>query len=868
MKVENSSVADQSVIKSLGWLGFGGTCNTARVDSKDGRIVRIRPLHYDERYTSEELNEWCIEKDGKQFKAGMKSLLPPLSLAYKTRTYSPNRVPYPLIRSDWDPNGKRNPQNRGKSKYRRISWDQATDIIASEIKRIHDAYGPFSVYCQGEGHGEAKNYNGAHGCQTVMLFEAGGCTVQARQPDSWEGWYWGAKHMWGMEPVGVNGQCTNVIPDITKNGDAVLFWGCDPETTPWGWGGLQPSRICYWFNEVGIKSIFICPDVNYAAAVHADRWVPVLPNTDAALQLGIAHVWLTEGSYDKDYLETHAIGFDWFESYVLGGIDGVVKTPSWAAEKCGIPSYRIKALARYWASHNVSIAHCNGGGYIRSAFSHEPARLEVALLAMQAIGHPGRHQFRFIEWNVFGEPPVPPSESYTTMANAYNGFNFNLGDSFITKTKLHHAILDKRADWWGCTLCMAPRQDQFVPHQYPLTPQTHPIHMIWSDTPCFSTCWNGGFLYEDAMRDESIEFILVQHPWMENDTLFADIILPIATLLECYDLGNENMNGQYGMIYIEDAACEPVGEATGDHQAVCEIARKLERYGGVYQGLLERYTGGMGQEEKLRYGYEHSGAPHDLSYDQLREQGFWASPIKQGWETDPAGMINFYEDPESFPLQSPTGKIEFYSTTLAEKFPEDKIRAPYPQWIEETDEHHERIGTDRAREYPFLLVSNHPRWRVHAEHDDMPWTREIKTCKVVGPDGYAYEPVWIHPSDARQYGIVSGDVVKLFNERGTVLGGAYVTERIMPGALYQDHGARVDFIRSGFGGLDRGGANNLIAPDNTTSPNVAGEVTNGFLVGLDKADVFALAEQHPQQFSRPYDPAVGLIAQAYIEGDE
>ncbi len=60
------------------------------------------------------------------------------------------------------------------------------------------------------------------------------------------------------------------------------------------------SRVCYWFDELGIKSIYICPDLNYGAAVHADKWIPILPNTDAALHLAIAYVWITEGLYDKD----------------------------------------------------------------------------------------------------------------------------------------------------------------------------------------------------------------------------------------------------------------------------------------------------------------------------------------------------------------------------------------------------------------------------------------------------------------------------------------------------------------------------------------------------------------------------------------
>lgn len=864
-------IADKSVIKNVGFCGFGSTSNTARVDVKDGKIVRVRPLHYTENYSKEDLRYWEMEKDGKKFGPGMKSFLPPFSIAYKTRTYSPNRVPYPLIREDWDPNGERNPQNRGVSKYKRISWDEATEIVAKEIKRVQETYGPWSVYCAGEGHGESKIYNGSHGCMIDLLYKTGGATVQARQPDSWEGWYWGAKHMWGMEPIGVNNQCNGILRDITENGEAILYWGCDPETTPWGWSGQMASRMCYWFTEIGIKSIFICPDVNYANAVHADKWIPILPNTDAAFQLAVAYTWLTEGTYDKEYLETHAVGFDWFESYVLGNIDGVPKTPKWAEEKCGVKSYLTKAFARYWASHNTSIAHCNGGGYIRSCFAHEPARLEIALLGMQAIGKPGRHQFRYIEWNLFENEsfsPMPTAETYTSLVNAYHGWQFDLGDSFIAKTKLHHAILEKHESWFGPVLCGAPRETQFIPFEFPMAKEAQPLHMIWSDAPCWSTCWNGGNLWQDAIRDESIEFFLVQHPWMENDTLFADMILPAATLFECYDIANDNYNGQFGLLYVEEQACEPIGEAKSDFHVVCEVAKALDKLGGKYEGIYERYTGGWDQEDQIRHGFETCGKPESLTWEQFKEQEFWASPTRKGWEDEPAGLYNFYIDPEKYPLQSPTGKIEYYSSTLAQVFPDDMIRAPYPQWIEESDEHKERITSERAKEYPFLLVSNHPRWRVHANHDDIPWTREIATCKVTGPDGYKYEPVWINPKDAERIGIADGDIVILKNERGNVLGGAIVTERIMPGALYQDHGARVDSVVRGTGGLDRAGANNLIAPDACTSPNAAGEVTNGFLVGIEKADVFALAEQYPEGFGRKYDAAVGQIAAAYIVDGE
>ncbi len=356
------NVRGTSIVKGLGFnsFGIGSNACTVDIDEEQDKILRIRPFHFDEHYTADELNAWKIEARGKTFEPGFKTLISPLSLSYKKRVYSKNRIPYPMKRVDWDPAGERNPQNRGKSGYERISWDEACGLIAAEIKRMHDEYGPEAILCEVDGHGETKVVHAAHGSITVLLDLCGGFTLQSRQPDSWEGWYWGAKHIWGMDPLGQNSLQNNIIKDISENGDGVLFWGCDVETTPLGWGGYMASRLCKWFTELGILQIHISPDVNYTNAVHADKWIPVLPNTDAAFQLAIAYTWIKEGTYDAAYLETHAVGFENFKYYVMGGEDGVPKTPKWAEAICGVPSYTIKAFARWWAQHAVSIAHCNG----------------------------------------------------------------------------------------------------------------------------------------------------------------------------------------------------------------------------------------------------------------------------------------------------------------------------------------------------------------------------------------------------------------------------------------------------------------------------------------------------------------------------
>ena len=188
---------EKTFVKGLGFCGTTRDANTVTVDVKDGKIIRIRPLHFDWKYKPEEFNPWKIEARGKVFEPGMKTLIPPYSLAYKKRIYSPNRILYPLKRVDWDPNGDRNPQNRGKSRYERISWDEALEIIASEIKRVQEKYGPEAILLQADGHGETKVIHGPHACSRRLLGLLGGFTYQTRNPDSWEGWYWGAKHVWG-----------------------------------------------------------------------------------------------------------------------------------------------------------------------------------------------------------------------------------------------------------------------------------------------------------------------------------------------------------------------------------------------------------------------------------------------------------------------------------------------------------------------------------------------------------------------------------------------------------------------------------------------------------------------------------------------
>jgi molybdopterin guanine dinucleotide-containing S/N-oxide reductase-like protein len=870
---ETGRTSEKTCIKSTGFSSMGLGSHVAAVDVRDGRIVRIRPFRYDWKYKPEEFRPWRYEARGSTYDVPLKTAINPFGLGLKKSICSPNRIPYPLKRVDWDPDGERNPQNRGKSGYVRISWDEALDLIERELRRVIDRYGSWAVFAQGDGHGETKVVHGPHGCHFALLELLGGATIQVRNPDSWEGWYWGTKHFWGGEPFGLMPNPTNMYIDISRHSDLLLFWGADPCTATRGFNsGDYVGRVCSWWKEIGIKQVYVCPDLNYGAAVYADKWIPILPNTDAALHLAIAYQWIVEDTYDKEYIATHSVGFESFRAYVLGEEDGVPKTPLWAAEKTAVPSRLIKALAREWARQRTTVVHGFGGPYIRGAYSHEPARLEGALLAMQGIGKPGQHQFSFMNRAVYGSedhPAYPPSPGgiinnpAVNVKAAFRGWApfplKALPKQIIPKTMVHDAIVKGTFTIHGSSLQTTPASEQFVKYEYPAE-GCSPIHMIWTDTPCLMTCWNDSNSTAEAYRHPSIEFFLAQHPWMENDCLFADIVLPVNTKFEEEDIGEDVESMTFEMAYLEHQCIEPLGESKSDYEIVCLVAERM--------GLLEEYTGGKSIPEWIRYGFDTSGIPAAglQTWEEFREKQYYVVPSDPGWDHHPAGMYEFYRDPENNPLSTPSGKLEFESLDLKRRFPDDLERPPVPKWVEKSELHDERLSSPRARAYPLLCMSNHPRHRVHAQLDDLSWNHEIVTCKVIGPDGYHYEPVWLHPSEAARRGIEDGDICRVFNERGTVLAGARVWERVMPGVASIDHGARADFIVPGI--LDRGGAINTITPHNITSKNCAGMVVSGFLVDVAPVDLDALRKQYPEAFSRPYSASSGLVFERVLaEGD-
>ena len=390
--------------------------------------------------------------------------------------------------------------------------------------------------------------------------------------------------------------------------------------------------------------------------------------------------------------------------------------------------------------------------------------------------------------------------------------------------------------------------------------------MIWTDSPCMTTCWNDSFNFVKAVRSPEIEFMVAQQPWLENDCLLADIILPVQTKFEMEDISDDAAGGIFTAVYHEHEACPPVGESLSDFDCVAAVAKKIS------PEIYKEYThDDMPVDKVVELFWQGCGVADLDKDDEFHKNDVFILPCVpdiQDFDKYPPGWSMFAKDPENNPLSTPTGKLEFTSTGLAENFPDDEERPLFPKWIEKGETHDESLFSKRAEKYPLICMSNHGHWRFHANCDDITWNRENESMKIRGKDGYAYEAAWISPATAEKYGISHGDIVKVFNERGTVLCGAYVTERVADSTVYVDHGARFDPIEAET--LDRGGAINLITPHGNISKNSTGMVVIGFLVGLAKVtdeEMTKWKNQYPEAFERKFDKDCGVCLDSWLIDD-
>jgi len=818
------------------------------VHVKDNKIIRVRPLVFDD---AKDAPSWKLRVQGKDYSPLRKACISSYTLTEKMKVYSEDRLKYPMKRVDFDPNGERHPENRGKSGYVRISWSEALDLVAGEMRRIRAKYGPEAITSRCSSHHNWGNI-GYRTNTWSRFFNTIGFTDIFDNPDSWEGWHWGAAHVYGfywrlglVEPY-------DMLEDALKNSDLIVHWGNDPDTTRGNYGGNEAALWRLWLKQLGKKQIFIDPFLNYTAAVHSDKWLAPRPGTDSALALAIAYVWLQEDIYDKDYVAAHTFGFEEFKNYVLGIDDGVPKTPEWAGELSGIPARTIRVLARQWASGRTMLAAGTRGGMggaCKAAYAHEWARLMVLLQAMQGLGKPGV--------NIWGTTTGPPYNSSINFPGyAEWGINKLARQAAVNpvKQKLYRplmpeAVLSPPINWLGEGFCGTSLEQQFIPYTYPM-PGFNEIRMFYRyggayiGTMCDTNRWIKMY------QSPKLEFVVNQDCWWCTETRFADVILPACTNLERNDISEWGSAGGYSQhlstvcnhrVFVYQQKCiEPLYESRSDYRIFVELADRL--------GYKEAFTEGNTEEDWIEKMFKASDLPEYISFEEFKKTGYFVAPQMPDYHPTPA-LRWFYENrdvdtPEKNPKRSAgktkelgtyTGKIEFVSQSLQKLMPDDPERAPLPHYIPSWEGH----TSDLAQKYPLQFISPHPRFSYHSHNDHhVTWLNEIPGHRRF-KDSYGWQVIRIYPEDARKRGIKQGDIVKLFNDRGAVLGIAELTERVRPGIIHSyESSASYDPLEPGrAGSVDQGGCVNLVTPSRLMSQYVAGMAPNSCLVEISKWEV-------------------------------
>jgi trimethylamine-N-oxide reductase (cytochrome c) len=773
---------------------------------KNDKIIRITPIDFDD----EDADPWVINARGKRFSPPKKATCNPHAMTSKSMIYSKDRLLYPMKRVDFDPNGERNPQNRGTSGYERISWDQAIDMVVAEIHRAKQMHGPGAIM-NGSGSHHTWGSLGYWLSARLRFFNAIGFTPVAHNPDSWEGWYWGAAHHWGHSTRNGGAEGFNTVEDLLKHCEMVVFWSSDPEATSGVYAAADGTVRRQWLKELGIKIVHIDPYMNHTAARFPGKWIAPRPGTDNALVHAIAYVWITEDLYDKDYVAKRTTGFDLWKAHVLGEDDNTPKTPEWCELESDVPARDIRALAREWGTKKT---YLNAGGIVgfggacRQATGTDWARGMVYLMGMQGLGKPGVNwgglqmgtpvdtRFYFPGYSEGGfsgdiNGTAAAVNMYQRMPNL---ITMNTVQQVVPRLKIPEAIINGECE--GYPTDARTIEGQFFKFGYP-APGHSRVSLYWKYGGSHFGTMVDSNRYAKMYRSESLECVINQSIYFEGEAKFADIILPACTNFERWDIGEYANCGGYinhsftqnnhRIAVLQHKCIEPLGESKSDFQIFLDIAEKL--------GLGTYFSEGNTELQWCKRYFKATDLPKVTSWKKFMEKGYFVIPPMPENRRDPVAYNWFAEgrakdtpDPSPLPgdyangykngLQTQSGKIEFESSSLKRFDPTDEERTPLMTYRRSW----EGIGYDDK--YPLQLISPHPKFSFHTHGDGKDSViNDIKDHRVKIGD-WDYWVARINPIDAKARGIKEKDLISLENDRGIVLCAAQISERIRPGTIH------------------------------------------------------------------------------------
>ncbi|QIM68045.1 trimethylamine-N-oxide reductase TorA [Basfia succiniciproducens] len=746
-----------------------------------------------------------VVENGKVVKSGPAIAAPienELQSVVADQLYSEARVKYPMVRKGYL-DGNQDRSLRGHDTWVRISWEQAFDLVAKEMKRVRETYGASGIFAGSYGW---YSSGALHAARTLLhrYMNITGGFVGTKGDYSTGAAQVIMPHVLGTIEVYEQQTSWEVI---LESSDTIVLWGANPlATMRIAWTSTDQKGLEYFkkFKETGKRIICIDPVRSESCEYLGAEWIPINTGTDVPLMLGIAHTLVNENKHDKEFLKNYTTGYDKFEEYLLGKIDNQLKTAEWAEKICGVPAQTIKQLAADFSAKRTMLM--GGWGMQRQRHGEQSHWMMVTLASMLGqIGLPGGGFGLSYHYSNGGVPTARGGilGSITANPSTQAGAKTWLDD--VSKFSFPLARISDALLNPGKTI------------QYNGTEVTYPdIKLIY---------WAGGnpFVHHQDTNTmvkawQKPETIIVNEVNWTPTARMADIVLPATTSYERNDL---TMSGDYSMmnIFPMKQVVEPQFEAKSDYDIFAELAKRA--------GVEEQFTEGKTEMQWLKGFYETAfNAARANRVLMPKFDDFWNEnkPITFN-STDSAKKwvryAEFREDPLLNPLGTPSGKIEIYSNTIA-KMNYDDCKG-YPSWMEP-----EEFAGNVTAEEPLALVTPHPYYRLHSQlaHTSLREKYAVKDR----------EPVLIHKDDAAARGIANGDIVRVFNKRGQVLTGAVVTDGVIKGTVAIHEGAWYDPLDLGQTErpLCKNGCANVLTRDEGTSKLAQGNSPNTCIVQVEK----------------------------------
>jgi biotin/methionine sulfoxide reductase len=677
------------------------------------------------------------------------------------------RVARPAIRRGWLEDGPGPSDRRGRDPFVEVEWDVALDLLAAELARVRGSAGHEAIFGGSYGWASAGRFHHAQSQLHRFLALSGGYTASRNTYSI------GTSEVLLPHLVGSTAvlRAASSWPTIVANTELIVAFGGIPEknvfVTPGGvTRHVTPGHLAA-LAERGTPVVLISPLRGDLPDGLDAEWHPVIPATDVALMLGLAHTLAAEGLHDKGFLDRYCAGYDTFERYLLGEADGVVKDAAWAGPVCGLEPDAIRRLARRMAAARTLVTVT--WSLQRTRHGEQPVWAGLALAAMLGqIGLPGGgfgHGYGSMG-DVGNESPL---RRLPTLRQGHNPVR-----AFIPVARIADMLLRPGAGY-----------------DYDGQRRTYPdIRLVyWAGGNPFHHHQDLGRLRTAFGRPDTV---VVHEPHWTATARQADIVLPVTTSLEREDIGSGRRDTH--LIAMRQAV-EPVGEARSDHDILAALAGRL--------GLEPAFTEGRTPREWLEHLYgEWREAMLGEGHRVPGFAEFWAA----GEYRLPGGpdhvtlFEDFRADPVRSPLRTPSGRIEITSATVA-GFGYDDCPG-YPAWLEPD----EWLGSPRARQFPLHLIANQPATRLHSQLD---MGATSQRGKIAGR-----EALQMHPQDAAARGIAAGDLVRVFNDRGACVAGAALTTAIRRGVVRLPTGAWFDPVPdAGPVPLCAHGNPNVLTPD-------------------------------------------------------